>query len=141
MQRTLMILKPDALRKNIVGDVLRRVEDDGLELEALKMTRLTERQARHFYAEHEDQPFFDGLVEFMTSGPVVAGIVAGEEAISRLRTLMGATDPAEAAPGTIRAEYAGELPENIIHGSDSPGSAEREIGFFFSRNEALHTRE
>lgn len=141
MQRTLMILKPDALQKNIVGDVLRRIEDDGLELEALKMTRLTERQARHFYAEHEDQPFFDGLVEFMTSGPVLAGIVVGEEAISRLRTLMGATDPAEAAPGTIRAEYAGELPENIIHGSDSPESAEREIGFFFSRHEALYTRE
>jgi len=140
MQRTLTILKPDALRKNRVGEVLGRIEKDGLRIEALKMLRLTADQARDFYAEHRDQPFFEGLVEFMTSGPVVAGIVAGEEAIPRLRSLMGATDPAEAAPGTIRAEFAGELPENMIHGSDSPDSAEREIAFFFSRSEILRTR-
>lgn len=141
MQRTLTILKPDTLRKNLVGEVLGRIETDGLEIEALKMIQLSRDQARDFYAEHQDQPFFEGLVDFMTSGPVVVGIVAGEDAIPRLRTLMGATDPAEAAPGTIRAEFAGELPENMIHGSDSPKSAEREIGFFFSRREALSTRE
>ncbi len=139
MQRTLTILKPDTLRKNLVGEVLGRIETDGLEIEALKMIQLSREQARDFYAEHQDQPFFDGLVDFMASGPVVVGIAAGEEAIPRLRTLMGATDPAEAAPGTIRAEFAGELPENMIHGSDSPESAEREIGFFFSRREVLST--
>lgn len=141
MQRTLTILKPDTLRKNLVGEVLGRIETDGLEIEALKMIRLSRGQARDFYAEHQDQPFFEGLVDFMTSGPVVVGIVAGEEAIPRLRTLMGATDPSEAAPGTIRAEFAGDLPENLIHGSDSPESAEREIGFFFSRREILSTRD
>lgn len=137
MQQTLTILKPDAVQKDVIGDVLSRIEQDGLSITALKMVQLTESQAEKFYEEHQGSEFFEGLVEFMTSGPVVVGAVEGEDAISRLRTLMGETDPADAAPGTIRAEHADGLPNNIIHGSDSPESAERELSFFFSGAELV----
>ncbi len=137
MEQTLVILKPDAVRKDVIGDVLHRIERDGLRLKALKMAQLSDAQAEKFYEEHRGSEFFDGLVEFMTSGPVVVGAVEGENAISRLRTLMGATDPDEATPGTIRSVHADGLPDNIIHGSDSPQSAERELSFFFSDAELV----
>lgn len=136
-QRTLAILKPDATEKNLIGEVLGRIENDGLKVIALKSLRLSGPQAESFYEEHEGKPFFDGLVAFMTSGTVVPVVVEGENAINRLRTLMGATDPDEAAPGTIRAEFAGGMPDNIIHGSDAPESARREIHFFFSDAETI----
>jgi nucleoside-diphosphate kinase len=137
METTLTILKPDAVRKDVIGDVLSRIEQDGLSIVSLKMIQLTESEAGEFYAEHQGSEFFDGLIEFMTSGPVVVAAVEGDDAISRLRTLMGETDPTDAAPGTIRAEHADGLPDNIIHGSDSPESAERELSFFFSGAELV----
>lgn len=137
MEQTLAIIKPDAVKKNVIGDVLNRIENDGLEIKTLKMIQLRDTQAEEFYAEHKGTDFFAGLIEFMTSAPVVPAVVQGEDAISRLRTLMGETDPSEAAPGTIRAELADGLPNNIIHGSDSPESAERELSFFFSEAERL----
>lgn len=137
MEQTLAILKPDTVKKNAIGDVLNRIETDGLTIRTLKTLQLTEAQAEEFYAEHKGSEFFDGLVEFMTSGPVVTVVVEGEDAIPRLRNLMGATDPDEAAPGTIRAELDGGLPNNIIHGSDSPESADRELNFFFSEAERI----
>ncbi len=137
MEQTLAILKPDTVEKNAIGDVLKRIENDGLEIRTLKSLQLTEAQAEGFYAEHKGSEFFEGLVEFMTSGPVVTAVIEGDDAISRLRTLMGATDPQEAAPGTIRAELDGGLPNNLIHGSDSPESAERELSFFFSEAERI----
>lgn len=137
MEQTLAILKPDAVEKDVIGDVINRIENDGLTITALKMTEITPAEAQEFYGEHQGEPFFQGLVDFMTSGPVVTAIVEGKNAISRLRTLMGETDPADAAPGTIRAVHADELPNNIIHGSDSPDSAEREISFFFPKRETI----
>lgn len=137
MEQTLAIVKPDAVKKDVIGDVLNRIENDGLSIKTLKMIQLREDQAEEFYAEHKGSEFFEGLVDFMTSAPVVPVVVEGEDAISRLRTLMGETDPSEAAPGTIRAELADGLPNNIIHGSDSPESAERELSFFFSETERL----
>lgn len=137
MQQTLAIIKPDAVDKDIIGEVLHRIELDGLRVGALKMIQLTEERAGEFYQEHEGKPFYDGLVEFMTSGPIVPAVIVGEDAIKRLRTLMGATDPSEATPGTIRAEFAEGMPNNIIHGSDSPESAGREIPFFFDDEEIL----
>jgi len=135
MEQTLTILKPDAVEQDIIGEVLHRIELDGLRISALKMIQLSDSRAKEFYGEHSDKPFFDGLVDFMTSGPIVPAVISGEDAIRRLRTLMGATDPSEAAPGTIRAEFAGGMPNNIIHGSDSPQSAQREISFFFDPEE------
>lgn len=137
MEQTLAILKPDAVNKNIIGSVLEKIENDGLTIRTLKMMQLTDSQAEEFYAEHRGTDFFDGLVEFMTSGPVVVTVVEGDNAIPRLRTLMGETDPDDAAPGTIRAEFADGLPDNIIHGSDSPESSERELNFFFSEAERV----
>lgn len=120
-----------------MGEVLHRIELDGLEISALKMMKLSRQRAEEFYGEHEGKPFFEGLVDFMTSGPIVPAVISGDDAIRRLRTLMGATDPSEAAPGTIRAEFAGGMPDNTIHGSDSPESAEREIPFFFDESEII----
>jgi len=135
MERTLTIIKPDAVRKNLIGEVLQRIEMDGLSIAALKMVHLSTDEAAAFYKEHKGKPFFDGLIEFITSGPIVPGVIAGDNAISRLRTIMGDTDPAEAAPGTIRAEFAEGMPNNIIHGSDSTESAKRERAFFFEEDE------
>lgn len=137
MEQTLTIIKPDAVEKDIIGEVLHRIELDGLRIASLKMMQLSEDQAKEFYGEHEGKPFFDGLIEFMTSGPIVPAVVVGENAIQRLRTLMGETDPSEATPGTIRAEFADGMPNNIIHGSDSPESAEQEISFFFDEKDIL----
>jgi len=135
VERTLSIVKPDAVARNIIGEIYSRFEKNGLTIVAAKMMRLTEEQAKGFYAEHEGKPFFGDLVAYMTSGPVVVQVLEGENAIARNRELMGATNPAEAAPGTIRADFAESVEANAVHGSDSPASAEREIGYFFDAGE------
>ncbi|WP_027329058.1 nucleoside-diphosphate kinase [Marinimicrobium agarilyticum] len=134
-QQTLSIIKPDAVKKNLIGAIESRFEQAGLKIVALKMVHLTREQAEGFYAEHKGKPFFDGLVDFMTSGPVCVQVLSGEDAIARNRELMGATNPKEAAPGTIRADYAESVGVNTAHGSDSPESAEREIAYFFEPGE------
>ncbi|TNF36197.1 MAG: nucleoside-diphosphate kinase [Gammaproteobacteria bacterium] len=135
VERTLSIIKPDAVAKNVIGDILGRFEKNGLSIVAAKMMRLTKTQAEGFYAEHNGRPFFPALVEFMTSGPVVVQILEGENAIARNRELMGATNPKEAAPGTIRADFAQSIDANAVHGSDSAASAAREIAYFFKNSE------
>jgi len=132
MERTLGIIKPNATRKNVTGKIIAMWEDAGFRVAGLKRTWLTRSQAEGFYAEHTEKPFFPGLVEFMTSGPVVLAVLEGEGVIKGNRELMGATNPAEADEGTIRKLYADSFTENAVHGSDSPASAEREINFFFN---------
>ncbi len=133
MDKTLIILKPDTVKKNQAGEVLAAVERDGLKIIGLKMLLLTRPLAKKFYAEHEGKQFYEGLIDFMTSGPVVAVALEAEDVVKRARLLMGATNPAEAAPGTIRAEFGGgTMPDNAIHGSDSSESAKRELSFFFA---------
>lgn len=134
-QQTLSIIKPDAVKKNLIGAIESRFEQAGLKIVALKMVHLTREQAEGFYAEHKGKPFFDGLVDFMTSGPVCVQVLSGDNAIARNRELMGATNPKDAAPGTIRADYAESVGVNTAHGSDSPESAEREIAYFFEPGE------
>lgn len=131
VERTLSIVKPDAVARNIIGEIYSRFEKNGLAIVAARMMRLSESDAQGFYAEHEGKPFYDDLVAYMTSGPVIVQVLEGEGAIARNRELMGATNPAEAAPGTIRADFAESVEANAVHGSDSPASAEREIGYFF----------
>jgi nucleoside-diphosphate kinase len=131
LERTLFIVKPDAVERHLVGKILTAVEDGGLSVAALRMTRLTDRTAGEFYHVHTGKPFFAGLVEYMTSGPVVAGVAEGDDAIKRLRAVCGATDPAAAQAGTIRATFGVSLRMNSIHASDSPASAAEEIKFFF----------
>ncbi len=135
VERTLSIVKPDAVAKNIIGRIYSRFEGGGLTIVAAKMQRLSQEQAGGFYAEHEGRPFYAGLVAYMTSGPVVLQVLEGENAIARNRELMGATNPEDAAAGTIRADFAESVEANAVHGSDSPASAEREIAFFFSADE------
>ncbi len=135
LERTLSIVKPDAVARNIIGKIFSRFESNGLTIVAAKMLHMSEDQARGFYAEHDGKPFFGDLVAYMTSGPVVVQVLEGDNAIARNRELMGATNPAEAAAGTIRADFAESLEANAVHGSDSPASAEREIGYFFEAGE------
>lgn len=135
VERTLSIVKPDAVGKNVVGKILNRFEEAGLSIVALKMLRLSAEQAEGFYAEHKGRPFFPALVEFMTSGPVVVQVLEGDNAVARNRELMGATNPADAAPGTIRADFAKSIDANAVHGSDSTTSAAREIAYFFAASE------
>ncbi len=132
MERTLGIIKPNATKKNVTGKIIAMWEDAGFRVVGLKRTRLTRGQAEGFYAEHAGKPFFGGLVDFMTSGPVVLAALEGEDVIKRNRTLMGATNPAEAAEGTIRKLFADSLTENAVHGSDSPESAKREVNYYFN---------
>ncbi|MGQ9427086.1 nucleoside-diphosphate kinase [Gilvimarinus sp. F26214L] len=134
-ERTLSIIKPDAVAKNVIGKIYTRFEDAGLTIVAAKMQQLSQEQAEGFYAEHKERPFFKDLVSFMTSGPVVVQVLEGENAIALNRELMGATNPQEAAPGTIRADFASSIDANAVHGSDSAASAEREIAYFFQANE------
>lgn len=136
-EQTLSIIKPDAVGRNAIGAIMARFEEAGLRVKALKMVRLTREQAKAFYSVHADKPFYDDLVAFVTSGPVVVSILEGEGAIARNRELMGATHPQEAAPGTIRADYAETIDANAVHGSDSPETAAREIAFFFDQLEIL----
>ena len=130
-QSTLSIVKPDAVGKSNIGKIVARLEDGGLRVVQARMVAIDRRQAEQFYAEHVDRPFFASLLEFMTSGPSLVMVLAGADAIARNRQLMGATDPAKADPGTIRADFAESVERNAIHGSDSPEAARREIGFFF----------
>ncbi|WP_017937331.1 nucleoside-diphosphate kinase [Zestomonas thermotolerans] len=135
VQRTLSIIKPDAVAKNVIGEIISRFEKAGLRVVAAKMVQLSEREAAGFYAEHKERGFFKDLVAFMTSGPVIVQVLEGENAIAKNRELMGATNPKEAAPGTIRADFAVSIDENAVHGSDSEASAAREIAYFFSATE------
>jgi nucleoside-diphosphate kinase len=130
-QSTLVIVKPDAVRRGLIGEVLSRIERKGLRIDELRLMRIDRHLAERHYAEHTEKPFFGELVEFITSGPVVVAKVTGREAITVLRALMGATDPAASAPGTIRGDLGTVLTENIVHGSDSPESADRELALFF----------
>ena len=135
VERTLSIIKPDAVGKNIVGKIYSRFETNGLRIVAAKMLRLSDEVAGGFYAEHRERPFFPDLIEFMTSGPVVVQVLEGEGAVAKNRELMGATNPKEAAEGTIRADFATSIDANAVHGSDSPESAAREIAYFFAASE------
>ena len=139
LERTLSIVKPDGVSRNLIGEVYRRFEKAGLTIVAARMLRLSEREAEGFYAVHRERPFFKDLVRYMTSGPVVVQVLEGENAIARNRELMGATDPKKAAPGTIRADLALSIEQNVVHGSDAPDTADREIAYFFSATE-LHPR-
>jgi len=135
VERTLSIVKPDAVGKNVIGKIYSRFEDAGLTIVAAKMLRLSEAVAGGFYAEHRERPFYKDLVAFMTSGPLVVQVLEGDDAIAKNRELMGATNPQEADAGTIRADFAQSIDANAVHGSDSPASAEREIAYFFAASE------
>jgi nucleoside-diphosphate kinase len=130
-QRTLVLIKPDGVRRGLVGEVIARIERKGLRIDELQLRTLDEQTAREHYAEHTEKPFFGELVTFITGGPLIAMAVEGPDAIRAVRTLMGATNPIDAAPGSIRGDYATVVTENIVHGSDSPASAERELKLFF----------
>lgn len=134
-ERTLSIIKPDAVAKNVIGEIYSRFEKAGLKIVAARMMHLSQEQAEGFYAEHRERPFFADLVAFMTSGPVVVQVLEGEGAIAKNRDLMGATNPKEAEAGTIRADFAETIDANAVHGSDSAASAEREIAYFFNDSE------
>jgi nucleoside-diphosphate kinase len=131
IERTLSIVKPDGVGRNLIGDVYRRFEQVGLRVVAARMMQLSQAEAEGFYAVHRERPFFKDLVRFMTSGPVMVQVLEGEDAIAKNREVMGATDPKKAAKGTIRADFATSIDENIVHGSDAPDTAAREIGYFF----------
>ncbi len=135
IEQTLSIIKPDAVRRNLIGEIYRRFEQAGLAIVAARMMHLTREQAEGFYAVHKGKPFFDSLVAYMTSGPIMVQVLEGEDAIARNRELMGATDPAKAAPGTIRADFAESIEANAVHGSDGPETARTEIAFFFKPEE------
>ena len=135
VERTLSIIKPDAVAKNVIGEIYSRFEKAGLQVVAARMLHLSKEQAGEFYAVHKERPFYNELVEFMTSGPVMVQVLEGEEAIAKNREVMGATNPAEAAPGTIRADFAKTVDENAVHGSDAPQTAKAEIAFFFKDDE------
>ena len=135
IERTLSIIKPDATRRNLTGRINAKLEAEGLRIVAQKRLLLTKKQAEAFYAAHRERPFFVGLVAFMTSAPVVAQVLEGDNAVAKNREIMGATDPTKAAPGTIRAEFAENIEANSVHGSDSPEAAVQEISFFFAGTE------
>lgn len=135
VERTFSMLKPDAVAKNVIGEVLSRFEKAGLRVVAARMQRLSKKEAQGFYAEHEGKPFYDKLLGYMTSGPVLLQVLEGENAVALNRELMGATNPEEAAPGTIRRDFAENIDANAVHGSDSPESAKREIAYFFSADQ------
>jgi nucleoside-diphosphate kinase len=137
LERTFSIIKPDATRRNITGKVIAKLEDGGLRVVASKRIHMSREQAEGFYGVHKDRPFFGELVEFMMSGPVVVQVLEGENAVARNREIMGATNPADAAPGTIRAEFAESIGENSVHGSDAPETAKEEIAFFFKDEEIV----
>ncbi|MGI9331083.1 MAG: nucleoside-diphosphate kinase [Gammaproteobacteria bacterium] len=132
IERTFSIVKPDGVQKNLIGEVYRRFEKAGLQIVASRMVHLTREQAEGFYGVHKERPFFNDLVSYMISGPVMVQVLEGENAISANRDIMGATNPADAAPGTIRADFAASIEENVVHGSDGPDTAREEISFFFN---------
>jgi nucleoside-diphosphate kinase len=131
VQQTLVLVKPDGVRRRLIGEVIRRIEAKGLDVKEMKLMRIDEDLAKRHYEEHVQKPFFGELVSFITSGPVVAMVVEGVDAVAGVRQIMGATNPLDAVPGSLRGDYATVITENIVHGSDSPASAEREVGLFF----------
>ena len=135
IERTFSIIKPDGVEKNLIGEIYKRFEAAGLQIIAARMIQLTKAQAEGFYAVHKERPFYNDLVSYMTSGPVVVQALEGENAIQQNRTLMGATNPADADAGTIRADFAASIEENVVHGSDGPDTAREEIAHFFSADE------
>lgn len=137
MERTLSIIKPDGVEKSLIGEVVRRFEGAGIRIAAMKMLHLSRVQATAFYAVHRERPFYESLTEFMSSGPCVVMVLEGKDVIRKNRELMGATNPKDAEPGTIRRDYAGDVEKNIVHGSDSPETAQTEIAFFFSALEVF----
>ncbi len=140
MEQTFVMVKPDGVQRLLIGEVIGRIETKGFKLKAMKLMVISEEMARQHYGEHEGKPFFKDLISFITSGPVVAMVWEGKGVIAAIRTLMGKTNPAEALPGTIRGDFAVVMDMNIIHGSDSPASAQREISLFFKENEILDYR-
>jgi nucleoside-diphosphate kinase len=139
-QRTLAIIKPDSIEKQVIGDIIQRIQNAGFKILGMKYTRLTEAQAKAFYEVHKDKPFFESLVKYMTSGPVVPIALEKENAIEDFRKLIGSTDPAKAEEGTIRKLYGTNIERNAIHGSDSPENGEREVAFFFALSELVWNR-
>lgn len=137
MERTLSIIKPDGVAKGLIGETIKRFENNGLRIRAMKMVRLTKKEAEGFYIVHKDRPFYSSLTDFMSSGPIVVMVLEGEDVIRKNREIMGATNPKDAAPGTIRRDFATEIEKNIVHGSDSPESAAFEIGYFFNSLELI----
>ncbi len=137
MEKTLSIIKPDGVKKNVIGQIVSRFEKNGLRIAAMKKIKLSKEGAKGFYIVHKERPFYDSLTDFMSEGPVVVLVLEGENAISKNREIMGATNPANAAPGTIRKDFAESVERNIVHGSDSPESAAFEIPYFFSALEIL----
>jgi len=137
MERTLSIVKPDGVSRGLIGEVVKRFEQNGIKIVAMKMLQMTKPQAEGFYAVHRERPFFESLTTFMSSGPVVVMVLEGDGVIRKNRNLMGATNYKEAAPGTIRADYATEIEKNIVHGSDAPETAAVEIAYFFNRFEIV----
>lgn len=135
MERTFSIIKPNAVNKNVIGPIIERFEKNNLRIAAMKLTKLDKAKTEGFYAEHKERPFFSSLVSFMTSGPVVLMVLEGENAIAKNREIMGATNPANANPGTLRKDFADSIEANAVHGSDSAASAQREIAYFFNTNE------
>jgi nucleoside-diphosphate kinase len=139
MERSLLLIKPDAMKRDLAGVIIGRIQAMGLKLVALKMLHMDEALARRHYAPHAAKPFFPGLVSYITSAPIVAAVFEGKDAVNRIRRCMGATDPAKAAPGTLRADFGIDIENNAVHGSDSPATAEAEIKLFFSENELFGT--
>ena len=140
LERTLSIVKPDGVQRNLIGEVYRRFEQAGLRIIAARMLQLSQSQAESFYAVHRERPFYRDLVRYMTSGPVIVQVLEGENAVARNREIMGATDPKKAAPGTIRADLAESIEQNVVHGSDAPDTAAREIAFFFAESDLCARR-
>ncbi len=135
MERTLSIIKPDGVKRGLIGEVIKRLEANDIRIVAMKMIHMTKEEAQGFYAVHREKPFFDSLTDFMSSGPIVVMVLEGENVISRYRELMGATNYKEAKPGTIRADFATDIEKNVVHGSDAPETARTEIAYFFSELE------
>ncbi|MCH8944589.1 MAG: nucleoside-diphosphate kinase [Proteobacteria bacterium] len=134
VEQTLSIIKPDGIQKNLIGEIVSRFENAGLEVVAARMMHLSKEQAQEFYVVHKERPFFDDLIKYMTSGPVFVQALQGDDAVARNREIMGATDPSDADPGTIRADHAASIEENVVHGSDAAETAAVEIAFFFADN-------
>lgn len=132
MERTLSIIKPDGIKNNLIGEIIKRFEQRGLRIVGLKMLKISKEEAKGFYIVHKERPFYESLTDFMSEGPIVVMVVEGEDAINKVRKIMGATNPKDAEPGTIRADYASDIEHNIVHGSDSKESASYEIPYFFS---------
>lgn len=137
MERTLILIKPDAMQRGLAGEIIHRLERRGLRIVAMKLMLVSETLARRHYAEHEGKPFFEGLIQYITSSPIIAAVFEGKNAIEAARQTMGKTNPLQAAPGTIRGDFGLETGRNLVHGSDSPESAAREIGLFFSEGEIV----